>query len=330
MIKTDVLIIGTGNIALKHASVICKLYPNLDISLYNYRNRVFNKQKKKDKEILSSFKHITNDHSKIQPCSYKSFAIIASPASLHTKHAVLFAKKNFHILCEKPLTSNMRYLRDLIKVLNRNNLSSHVGYNMRFLQSIIFLKKTIDKNLFGKILSSNISVCTDFTEWRPNKFYKETSTASKSLGGGVVNELSHEIDYMNYLFGQPLAQESVVYKSNKLKLEVNDVCNARFSYPGFKVNVYLDMLSSIEKRICYIQFENAKVLLNIKNNTIVIIENKGREKVYSFSKNMSNTYEDQIKYFIKKIKDKIINETDIVNYFTLTKNLLKINNISNG
>jgi len=329
LIKTDIVIIGTGSIALKHASIINEFYPDLDITLYNYRKRVFNKQKKTDKKILSLFRNITSDHLQILPYADKSFAIIASPSSHHIKHALLFAKKKFHILCEKPLTDKKSLLKNLIKVLNQNTLSSHVGYNMRFLESISFLKNIINKKIFGNILSSNISVHTDFTTWRPNKLYKKTVTAQKSLGGGVVNELSHEIDYMNHIFGRPIAQKSVVHKSNKLHLDVYDVCNARFLYSEFKVDVSLDMLSSAEKRTCYIIFEKANVLLNFRTNIMHILKIKGEDSVYSFTKGMTDTYIDQIKYFIKKIKNKTTNETDISSYTVLTKSLLRMNNASN-
>ena len=329
MIKTDVIIIGTGSIALKHASIIKEFYPDLDITLYNYRKRVFYKQKKIDKKILSLFSNITDDHSLILPYTNKSFAIIASPPSYHLEHASLFAKKKFHILCEKPLTDKKGQLKNLIKLLNQNNLSSHVGYNMRFLESINFLKKIIDKKIFGRILSSNIAVHTNFTTWRPNKLYTKTSTAIRSLGGGVVNELSHEIDYMNHIFGCPVAQQSVVHKRKKICIDVHDTCNARFLYPEFKVDVSLDMLSSTEKRTCYIIFEKANILLNFKTNIMHIFKSKREESVYTFAKGMADTYIDQIEYFVKKIKYKKINETDISSYSVLTKSLLKINNTSN-
>ena len=329
MTKTDVVIIGTGSIALKHASIINELYPDLDITLYNYRKRVFSKQKKIHKKILSLFKNIIDEHLEILPYSNRSFVIVASPSSHHIEHALLFAKKKFHILCEKPLTNKTSQLNNLIKVLNQNNLSSHVGYNMRFLESLAFLKNIIDKKIFGNILSSNISVLTNFTKWRPNKPYKKTSTALRSLGGGVVNELSHEIDYMNYIFGQPNFQKSVIHKSKKLSLDVYDKCNARFLYPKYKVDVSLDMLSSIEKRICYIKFEKANVLLNFKTNIMHILKIKGENTTYFFKKDMSDTYVDQIKYFMKKIKNKIINKTDISSYIKLTKSLLRMNNNPN-
>lgn len=330
MIKTDVVIIGTGSIALKHASIINEFYPDLDIILYNYRKRVFSKQKKNDKKILSLFNNIIDDHSEIQPYAQQSFAIVASPASHHIEHALLFAKKKFHILCEKPLTNKTSQLKNLINVLNQNNLSSHVGYNMRFLESLTFLKNIIDKKIFGNILSSNISVQTNFTTWRPNKVYKKTSTALRSLGGGVVNELSHEIDYMNYIFGQPNFQKSVVHKSKKLDLDVYDICYARFLYSKYKVDVSLDMLSAIEKRICYIKFDKANVLLNFKTNIMHILKIKGEDSAYFFEKDMNDTYIDQIKYFMKKIKNKITNKTDISSYAVLTKSLLRMNNTPNG
>ena len=327
MIYTDVVIIGTGDIALKHATIIKKLYPRFNITLYNYRSRKFNKNKITDKIILSTFNNITTDHCDISSNDKKSFAIIASPPSHHVKHSLLFAKKKFHIFCEKPLTDKINSLKNLNQLLEKNNLISHVGYNMRFLESMKFLKNIIDKKIYGKILQSNISVFTNFISWRPDRNYTNTSTASKSLGGGVINELSHEIDYMYYLFGKPISQKSNAHKNKYSSLDVMDSCYARFIYPTFKVDTTIDMLASINKRICHITFQRARVLLNFNSNTMYIFKNNSRHEIHLFKKGIIDTYIDQIKYFIKKIENKIKNDTDIHNYKTLSE-CLSIMNIN--
>ena len=55
---------------------------------------------------------------------------------------------------------------------------------------------------YGKIHHVHIYVGSNYKTWRDNNYLHSVSH-SKKLGGGVVNELSHEIDYMIYLFNQP-------------------------------------------------------------------------------------------------------------------------------
>ena len=323
--KTDVVIVGTGNIAFKHASIIRKLYPKKIISLYNYRKKVFSKKDINDYKISNIFNSILNENDEVIPKNIDSFAIIASPASHHIKHSLIFAKKKFHLLLEKPLTSeNIRLNNSLVGDLKRNNLISHVAYNMQFLSCMIMLKNILTKKLYGKPLHCNITALTNFINWRPNKSFKNTVTASRLLGGGVVNELSHEIDYMKYLFGYPISYEFSCNKNNKLKLDIEDSCNGRFLYKNMKVNMSLDILSSIDKRTCCIQFEHAFVLLNIQKNIIQVFKDNQIYKTYSFDKNMKDTYVDQIKYFVKRIKNSIHDEHEVTNYIPLTKILLSM------
>ena len=322
--KTDVVIVGTGNIAFKHASIVRKLYPKKSISLYNYRKKVFSKKDISDYKISNIFNSILDENDEVIPNNIGSFAIIASPASHHIKHSSIFAKKKFHILLEKPLMSENTLLNNLTRDLKRNNLISHVAYNMQFLSCMIMLKKILMKKLYGNPLHCNITALTNFIKWRPNKNFKKTVTASRSLGGGVVNELSHEIDYMKYLFGYPISYEFSCNKSNKLKLDIEDSCNSRFLYKNMIVNISLDILSSIDKRTCCIQFEHAFVLLNIQKNIIQVFKDNEIYKTYNFDKNMQDTYIDQIKHFVKRIKNNIHDEHEIINYIPLTKILLSM------
>ena len=43
----------------------------------------------------------------------------------------------------------------------------------------------------------------DLKKWRPDINYKDSVSAKKSLGGGALRELSHEIDLATHLFGTP-------------------------------------------------------------------------------------------------------------------------------
>ena len=53
---------------------------------------------------------------------------------------------------------------------------------------------------------------------------------NKSLGGGVINELSHEVDYMIYLFGKPKSVRVDQHNVNNFIADVELSIIANFKY----------------------------------------------------------------------------------------------------
>ncbi|HEY4390743.1 MAG TPA: Gfo/Idh/MocA family oxidoreductase, partial [Paenibacillus sp.] len=47
---------------------------------------------------------------------------IASPNSLHMEHAILCMDQGKHVLCEKPMASNVAEIRKMIEAAKRNNV----------------------------------------------------------------------------------------------------------------------------------------------------------------------------------------------------------------
>ena len=82
--------------------------------------------------------------------------------------------------------------------MNANTNKVFVGYNLRFHPVIKKLKKEIKNK---KIFNVNIQNSSYLPSWRKNNVYTKTSSAKKALGGGVLLDISHELDFIRYLFG---------------------------------------------------------------------------------------------------------------------------------
>ena len=75
-----------------------------------------------------------------------------------------------------------------------------VGYCLRYLESLIFFKEILSSCKFGKIRSAQISFSQHLSLWRKNLNYEDSVSAKKQLGGGILLEMSHELDYIQWIF----------------------------------------------------------------------------------------------------------------------------------
>ena len=140
-----ILIVGFGSIGQLHFRIASKKYPDAII-------KVFTKN-------LSNHPDIDDDHRVINLNEALKFSpqltVISNPSSMHIKMALPFAKIGSHLLIEKPISSNEDNIADLIATCKRSKSIVAVGYNLRFLPSLKYFKKTIDSNVIGQIYTLN-------------------------------------------------------------------------------------------------------------------------------------------------------------------------------
>ena len=83
--------------------------------------------------------------------------------------------------------------------------------------------------------------CSSFLpSWRKNIDYQSSVSAKKSLGGGVLLELSHEIDYLIWLIGKIKILHVVSKKISNLKINTDDYLNLSAKSGKTLINVSLN------------------------------------------------------------------------------------------
>ena len=90
---------------------------------------------------------------------------------------------------------------------------------MRFNPLISFIKKIVNKEKFWSI---NIICGSYLPMWRKNIDYKKSSSAKRKSGGGVLLDLSHELDYIQWLFGKIKLDYVYINKLSDLKISTED------------------------------------------------------------------------------------------------------------
>lgn len=217
-------VIGYGSIGKRHCQIL----------------------KEKGVEVLVVSRHSTETsafYPDFPSCFAKNpdldYVIIANETSHHKKTLnevhTLFKGK---ILVEKPL-----FNQNTDNDLKDSEKRIFVAYNLRFHPIIQKIKEAI---INTKVLSVHVYVGQYLPNWRPGTDYSLSYSAKEELGGGVLRDLSHELDYCHWLFGNWKNLFAIGGKFSELNISSDDTCSVIYSAersPVVTINLnYLDHL----------------------------------------------------------------------------------------
>ncbi|MFC1801736.1 Gfo/Idh/MocA family protein [Nanoarchaeota archaeon] len=239
------------------------------------------------------------------------FAVIANPTSLHVEYAIKAAEYGCHLFIEKPISDRMNNIEKLRELVKKRKLITFIPYCLRFSRPILEMKKIMDAGKLGDAISVEVHVGTYLPDWHPKEDYRQRYSAKKALGGGVLLDLSHEIDYARWLFGELRIISAFVGKKSSLEIETEDTADITAeSDNGVKVKLHLNYIEKPPKRFCKIVCENGEIYWDNNTKKIEITDNKTRKKeVIDVEEDDNSMYIREMEHFLGCIKNK--NETMI-------------------
>jgi predicted dehydrogenase len=181
-----------------------------------------------------------------------SAAIVCSPASTHLTVAMALVDAGVPILIEKPIAHHSQGLAELLAFAACRAVPLMTGYNLRFLPSLVETRRLVESGAIGNVLGVRAEVGQYLPDWRPGTRYQDSVSARQALGGGALLELSHEIDYLYWMFGEPARVLAVGGRYSALEIDVEDMVSLSLEYeqPRRLVNIHLDFLQRSPSRNC--------------------------------------------------------------------------------
>jgi predicted dehydrogenase len=167
------------------------------------------------------------------------------------------------VLVEKPL---FHKTHDLHKRNTFNKLKVFVGYNLRFHPLLIRLQGLLKNR---KIYSVNVYVGQHLSTWRVGREHKFSYSSHKDKGGGVLRDLSHEIDYVIWLFGRCQTLTSNVGTFGDLRIDSEDTAAVLMrTYSCASVSVEMNYLDRIGQRTLTVNAEGGTYRLDWMAGTL--------------------------------------------------------------
>ncbi len=265
MNKHKCLVIGYGSIGQRHTRILNEL---------GHHVAVISRRK-------VDYPFLYNDIKEALLFENPSYIVIANETSEHEETLNELRRFGYDkkILVEKPL-----FRFRINNILDFTEL--YVGYNLRFHPLVQALFKQIGKS---KIVSVQCYVGQYLPFWRPGTDYTESYSASFSKGGGVLRDLSHELDYLQFLFGDWEKMTALGGKFSQLEIDSEDHFSLTYQTKNVPlVTLQMNYLDHIIQRMLIVNTDEATYKVDFINNTL-----QKNDELFQFDVRRDSTYIDQ-------------------------------------
>lgn len=301
MLINRILIVGLGSIGKRHLRLAREFFPKADIKVLRH-----------------------------QPCDYipehangcfttlaqaihfaPQIAVIASPATHHIDTARALAEVGVHLLVEKPLSATTDGVAQLLKTCISQKVILLTGYNLRFLSSLQRFREMLNENVIGKVLSVRCEIGQYLPSWRPDADYRKAVSAQHTLGGGALLELSHELDYLRWIFGEVEWVKATLSRQSALEIDVEDTAHLIVGFYSENTGnqlvgtLNLDFIRHDTTRLCTAIGEKGSLRWNGLTGLVELFESGAKEwrELFRHQHQRDDSYLAEWRHFIDCVNE---------------------------
>ncbi len=158
---------------------------------------------------------------------------VCLPTFLHAQYTVEALMAGHHVLCEKPMALSVEEAERMIEASQKADRMLMIAQCIRFWPEYQFLKRCVQEETFGQLLSLNMYRMGGRPIWSWDNWFLDVERS----GGPILDLHIHDVDYVNYLLGMP----DMLFATARLSPATGsyDVIHACYSYDdGPQVHIH--------------------------------------------------------------------------------------------
>ncbi len=291
-----ILICGLGSIGSYYIRLISQNWPFIKLSILRSGKGQYYQEVQIVDNVFNSFP---------EALEWKPDAcIISSPASCHLEQALFLAKSGIPLLIEKPVGTKIEPFSLWQELIDLNKkIPIYVAYILRSDPCSVFLKNQLESKQIGNLIEADFYCGSWLPEWRPDKDYRDSVSAHKELGGGVLFELSHEIDLALWLLGKIEIHSSILTKTGLLDLNVEDQAILMgVNSAGTSITLRLNFCTKPARRQITLRGSMGELIWDIYKGTVTCNREEDMPIVQTFSVNKDEKFKLQLEEFFIGIR----------------------------
>lgn len=200
MIK--VALIGIGGMGGCHFNCYKKIENAQVIAVCDVRTDMA-REKVNDDNI-----HIYESYDQLLEAEHPDYIDICTPSYMHREMSIKALNKGFHVLCEKPMSLSSKDTAEVIAAAENNNRFFMTAHVVRFMKPYMYLKSVIDSGGLGKLLRLDMKRLSAIPKWSWEDWMRDI----KKSGGTPLDLAIHDIDFAQYVLGEPKEVRGVYHK----------------------------------------------------------------------------------------------------------------------
>jgi predicted dehydrogenase len=195
--------------------------------------------------------------------------LITNPTAYHLQVALTAAQAGCHLFIEKPLSHSWDGVEELLSIIQQQHLVTLVGFDLRFDPGLCRVKALLEEGCIGRLLAIQAQVGQYLPDWHPSEDYRKGISARIETGGGVILDLTHELDYVSWLFGPVSSVSCFADKVSSLEIETEDTATMLLRFQnGAMGTVHLDYIQRVPSRTCRIIGERGTIVWDYFGKTV--------------------------------------------------------------
>jgi predicted dehydrogenase len=277
-------VLGQGSIGRRHAGLL--LERGLEVTAFDPAGTVLD--------------GVRSAAGEAEALAGADIAIVASPSSEHARHARLALEAGVPVLVEKPLALDAADARALEALADRLGVPLGVGMNLRFHPGVRGVGELLPR--VGRVWRAAAWCGSWLPGWRPGTDYRRSYSARSELGGGVLLDAIHEIDYLCALLGPVATVSAELPRVSDLEIDVEDVALLRLGMrSGARATITLDYLDRAYHRGCRIVGEDGTVAWEWDTGEVLLLDGDGTGERIAAPPDAAPTYAAEQDAFLEAI-----------------------------
>lgn len=141
--------------------------------------------------------------------------IVCSENANHKEHVIKAARHHKHILCEKPIATEIDDAKEMIRACEDNDVILQVAYPVRFIPAIKRAKKMIETGEIGDVIAVN---ATNHGQM-PGGWFVERELSG---GGSATDHIVHIMDALRWMFNDEAKAVNAEFDTRFYDIDVED------------------------------------------------------------------------------------------------------------
>ncbi len=207
------LVIGCGSMGLRHIAHLRQLgVPRIEAADHDPAAR---------RRVRARFGIVAYEAADAGLRKRPDVVLICTPARHHIPLTLEALAAGAHVFVEKPLSISLDGVHVLATKADQSDRVVQVGYNLRYHPAFRTMKQLVEAGAVGKVLTAHAEFGLYLEKWWPKRDYRASYMADASMSGGLIFDVSHEIDTLAWFLGD--VREVAAYGGKLSTLEIRGV-----------------------------------------------------------------------------------------------------------